>query len=294
MKRIHTSLAAAIAVCAASLAFTGCLSEKTGMEPEARKAGQLKLVPMNGLAKTAASTSGTYVFTLDTTRTSFQQYFILQNTGDEPITDIELVTDDPNFTFSPSRIAVLPPSAGTSVMQVIKLNVVHGKRLDAIGTGTFLTPGAHSVDASITGTTEEGGNEVAVEEDITFNTFAQLARFTLETDVDTFQLGDLMQGMTFDTEFDILGIPHYYVPMDSVRSLGNGIVMRNTGNTTLYIRNVNPHTYALQPAVILPPDSAWAFNSAYLEVDSKGVAFEPENLPTTTSGKVYFIAYPDY
>jgi hypothetical protein len=60
------------------LALAGCLSEKTGTQPEARSGGRIQLVAMKGIAKASASQSGTHSFTLDTARTSFQQYFILQ------------------------------------------------------------------------------------------------------------------------------------------------------------------------------------------------------------------------
>jgi hypothetical protein len=298
MNRFHRPFTALAATGLTAFLLSACMSGNTGTDggapqESARKPGQIRLVSMNGLSKGSLDSTTTH-FTLDTARASFQQYFILQNTGDFPVTDIELTTDNPNFTFSPSHIAVLPPSAGASLIQVIKLNVVHGKRLDAVGYDNYLAPGPVTVQVTVNGSTvDEDDSTLAVEDAATLETYAQIARFTLNTDVDTFELGDLMSGTTFNPVYGN-SVPHYYVPMDSARSTGNGILFHNTGNVTLYLSGINPHTYATQPPVALPPDSTYAFNSAYLEVDAKGVIFAPADLPVSTSGKVRFIAYPDF
>ena len=56
----------------------------------------------------------------------------------------------------------------------------------------------------------------------------------------------------------------------------------------------NPHTYVAQAPVVLAPGASFSFNSGYFEIDAQGVSFDPADLPATVTGKVRFIAYPDF
>lgn len=287
-----------LAILAAAALLTGCFSNDSNPSSPAsagRKPGQIQLVAMNGLAKGAASSvSSSYVFDLDTARSSFQQYFILQNTGDVEITDIDLATNNPNFTFSPSHIASLPPSEDASVLQVIKLNVVHGKRLDGVGYGDYLTPGLNTVTATITGATVDEENEVlALDESLTLKTFAKVAGFSILVADSSYALTSLQHGTTFGPPM-ATSIGHYYAPLDTVIDPTGTVSVKNTGNTPLTVRRWNAG-YPWEPlsTVTLAPDSSLSASGQIIELDADGATFAPADLPIGTNGKILFILYGD-
>jgi hypothetical protein len=280
---------------ATALTLSACMSGNTGTGGEtetqttARKPGQIRLVSMSGLSKGALD-SATTAFTLDTARSSFQQYFILQNTGDEPITNLTFTTDNPNFTFSPSHIAVLPPSAGASVLQVIKLNVVHGKLLDQVGQGTFLSPGAVTVHAAINGSTDTGAGEIAVSENLTLSTFAKLARFEIGIADSALRTLDKVRYGNFMSP--VLGYPFhmYYLQVDSTGgNYSPDIVLKNTGNVALTIeKRARLSPFAILDSLVLPPDSTILFKSNIFRIDAHGTTFAPWGTPVEDDGKVLF------
>jgi hypothetical protein len=296
---IHTRFTAraALAVCAIGALLAGCMNGNTATDESEGSAptrpGQISLVSINGLAKSAVTATGSTIITLDTARTSFQQYFILQNTGDEPVTDIELTTDNPNFTFSPSRIAVLNPSASASVLQVIKLNIVHGKKLEALGYGGFLTPGTNTVEAVISGVTFDDGDTVEVEEDVTLSTYAKLARIGVITQGTSRELPSLPNGYTgLGNNWGLT--PHYYAPIDSVTNPDNTISLKNTGNVPLLVRRwETTGSRDSLPTFVLDVDSSFSFTSVILELDAQGVTFAPAGMPLSDAGTARFLLYGD-
>jgi hypothetical protein len=285
---------------AMALTLSACMSGNTGTGGEtetqttARKPGQIRLVSMSGLSKGALD-SATTAFTLDTARSSFQQYFILQNTGDFEVTEIELTTDNPNFTFSPSKIAVLPPSAGVSLIQVIKLNVVHGKLLDQVGQGGYLTPGPVTVSAIVSGVTDTGAGPFTVTENATLSTFAKLARIEVGiTDSTTGTLDGVTYGHVMSP---VLGFPFraYYLKVDSTG--GNyqpSLALKNTGNVALTIERRSPsNPYPLIDSIVLPPDSAIMTKGNVFRIDAHGTTFAPWQTPVESDGKVLMGLYVD-
>jgi hypothetical protein len=297
MKFSRPTRYAALAACAAGLTLAGCLSGNTSAESDAARPGQIRLVSMNGLAKAAVSASGGLTFTLDTARTSFQQYFILQNTGDVPVTDIVLTTNNPNFTFSPSRIAVLHPSADAAVIQVIKLNIVHGTLVDAVGQGPYLPMGLLTVNASVSGVTDSGGSEVTVGETVSLTTFVKLARFEMGSSDSTLQTVDKLSYGLFMGP--VLGYPYnmYRVPVDSTGGNTNpDLILKNTGNValTIEVRDRTGPEYSIVDSLVLQPDSAHTFKNNIFRVDAHGTTFAPWQTPVESDGKVLFSASPDF
>ncbi|MCD6024794.1 MAG: hypothetical protein K0Q91_1710 [Fibrobacteria bacterium] len=287
-----------IAILAAAALLTGCFSNDNNPTGNSagRRPGQIQLVAMNGLAKGAVSgAASSYSFSLDTARSSFQQYFILQNTGDVEITDIELSTNNPNFTFSPSRIASLPPSEDASVVQVIKLNVVHGKRLDGLGYGNYLTPGLNTVTATIVGATIDEENEtLALNESVTLTTFAKVAKFSVVAGDSSYLLTSLWHGSTFGPPMGNPSIPHYYVPVDSALNPLGEVFLKNNGNTPLTVRRWSAgNPWGALSDVVLAPDSSFEASGEILELDADGATFAPADLPIGANGKILFIVYGD-
>jgi hypothetical protein len=67
-------------------------------------------------------------FVLDTIKSSRSFYFILNNVGQEDITDISISTDNNRFNISPSNISLLAGTKSTnnsSLIQIISLDVMY-------------------------------------------------------------------------------------------------------------------------------------------------------------------------
>jgi hypothetical protein len=86
-----------------ALGFTACIVEQSGLTSQSSnlepQPGQLQFAYMHGMQKVSVSggavhDSTTYEFNLDTAKSSIQQYFILQNTGDFDVHNIKLTTNN--------------------------------------------------------------------------------------------------------------------------------------------------------------------------------------------------------
>jgi hypothetical protein len=258
----------------------------------AKRPGNIQFTRVQGLAKQAVSAS-TGEFFLDTAKRSFSAFFILQNTGDTNVTDITLSTNHPNFTFSPSKIPVLAPSAGASLIQVIKLIVTHGPRIDAAGYGTFLPAG--NVEATVTlqgKTLDTNGNIVNV------TTSAKMKVFAKKADIEVSSGGvvrNLKTALRGTMNGDVTGyMAQFYV----YQELGNGtnpVIVKNSGNVSLPVRVWNH--YVSPPTVersrtLAAGDTLRLDHASYLELDPGDVVTDPEYLPRQASGKVLIGLYP--
>lgn len=84
---------------------------------------------MNGLSKVSvADTNAT--FDLGDLRGSKSYYFILSNIGSTSINNITLTTSDSSVVVTPSTIGVLYPNDSSSIMQTVKVTILHGTILE--------------------------------------------------------------------------------------------------------------------------------------------------------------------
>jgi hypothetical protein len=176
-------------ILALALGFTACMNQEspTSAQTTVPQPGQVQLVAMNGMGNGGLnkisiqpSDSFTYAFNLDTAKSSIQEYFILQNTGDFDIKNVTFTTNNPQFYFSPSTIALLPPSKNSSILQVITLNVVHGTRLSGVGIDSLLPTGINIASAQLTATTTDvHGDSLKISQNATMKVFAELMNFDI-------------------------------------------------------------------------------------------------------------------
>ncbi len=169
-----------------ALGFTACMnSQDAAVEPapssqDAVAHGQIQLVAMKGLSKVAASqqTSGsstTYVFDLDTANSSIQQYFLLQNTGDCDVQHVKLVSNNSHFYFSPSEIDLVPPAKSSALLQLVKLSVIHGTKINGVGPDSLLPKGNNVATIQLTGSTTNANHDsINISQDVQLKVYAKV------------------------------------------------------------------------------------------------------------------------
>lgn len=143
-------------LCLTSLVFSACLFQNESGE----KGGfsqPIRLVPVS-LQNTAIENR----IDLDTITGSAVQYFIIQNNGATNINDVEMISDNPNFSFQPSKIPVLAPAKQLNVQQIIALRIKNGSGSAGGGYDSILKAGPNRAAVSISGATTDKANNVQV------------------------------------------------------------------------------------------------------------------------------------
>jgi hypothetical protein len=264
-------------VMAPLLCLAGCLTQNDSAL--SGKPG-LQLIAISNDLTSRATDAGTGVFDLGNVDGSVQQYFILQNTGDAALTNIQLSTDNPNLTFSPSAIATLAPSTGLSIVQVIKLNIVHGRRLDAEGWGGLLPKG--KLQAALTVTADSG----KVRLDATVNLNARVMDAELYNEGTPFDFSSPNLFVLGGSVFPGSQTVPVYTPTGEARLV-------NTGNVPLLVRRW-ASAQAFDSVVVAPgavyPVTVEAFESGLtgLELEAYGVVSDPVKFRKNIDGRFFF------
>ena len=275
----------------AALGLAACVNESTdtGSDPQP---GQIQLV--QGLSKSSSSSdsSTNYVFNLDTIKGSVTDEFILQNTGDFDVKNIKLTTNNPHFYFSPSEISILRSSKKSLLVQVIKLNIVHGFRLDGVGTDSLLPMGNNTVTATLKAvTTNSHSDSISLSQIANLKVFAKVMDINAFSDSTSIDLSH--SGTVTGTPFPF-GVASVYTSPGKCKLL-------NTGNVDITIREWNKgQTAVLDSAIIKPGDSFFPTvnigNTVNIsvELDAQGVIANSSKFRRTTDGKIFFIFYKSF
>lgn len=280
-----------------ALCLFACNQQENGLTSQTPSTelqpGQLQLVRMNGMAKVSATAntskdSTVYEFDLDTAKSSIQQYFILQNTGDFDCKNVKLTTNNPKFYFTPSSFSVLPPSKGSSLLQVIKLSVIHGVRLDGIGSDSLLPMGNNTATVQLTATSTNSRHDViSLSQSASMNVFAKVMdiyAFSDSTPIDLFHPNGTLVGTAFP-----FGAVDYYTTFGICKFV-------NSGNVNIMVREWNNgQTIVLDSAVLRPGDSFFpatykgtgAFGS--VELDGNGVISNSRKFRRTTDERIFLM-----
>jgi hypothetical protein len=130
--------------------------------------GKLSLLPFQGLGRAVAGQpddkviSGSYIFQLGEIKSSRDFYFLIQNVGDFPISDISISTTNTSLYVTPSTINLLEPVQQSSILQVLRVTAVHGTALDGVGRSAMMPMGANSTIISISGTTTDSSQSTLI------------------------------------------------------------------------------------------------------------------------------------
>ena len=260
---------------ASALMFAACTNDGGTAANTDPQPGQIQLV--QGLSKISSSSvdsSASYVFNLDTIKSSVQDEFILQNTGDYDVKSIKLTTNNPHFYFSPSEIPVLSCSKKSLILQVIKLNVLHGVILNGVGYTDMLPMGANTATVQITATTTNAHHDsLTISQNATLKTFAKVADMAVYSGSSQVNLSNPSGSST--TGNVITGfVPWYATSISSIK---------NTGNTDLKLKN-----WTDGDSVVLKSDSIWSVTSSrsIIEVNTLGVISDPNKLLRSADGRI--------
>lgn len=273
-------------ILALALSFTSCMNG--GDSAADLTPGQLQLVSMKGLAKVATSSptsgSSSYEFDLDTANSSLQHYFLLQNTGDCDVKSVKLTTNNPHFTFSPSEIELVPPSSGSELMQLIKLSVVHGVKLNGVGPDSLLPMGNNLATIQLTGNTANAhGDSIRISQSVQFKVFAKVFDLVVLRQ-DSIPINFSKYGLGYNSAF--FGYTH-----EAIRTYDSGIdtlTVVNAGNAPFHILIFNSR-YVPVDSFEVAGGASFKLLPSTIQVDGHGVVSDPSKqyLYTHPDGKVY-------
>ncbi len=304
-----------ILILALVLGFTACMNKEdsvTAPISSDSQPGQIQLVSMKGLAKVTSSlktvgSSTTYTFDLDTANSSIQQYFLLQNTGDCDVKHVKLTTNNPNFYFSPSEIDILAPAKTSSLLQLVKLCVIHGTQINGVGPASQLPMGANIATASVSGTTSDSHHDsIAISQLAQFKVYAKIF------DVEFYSFDSSLVDMSRNN-FNFGG--YGGITGDAVRGFYTGkkplssptLRIFNSGNTSFKVKafynDANYIAVAADSMEVAPRcNMVVSFDgkpgAPLIQIDGHGVVAKSEKLwlqasvNSATNGKFTGIFYP--
>lgn len=171
-------------------------------------------------------------FALGDLKASKEFYFLLSNSSDKPIFDINLKTDNSQFNILPESISSLPENNSddnNSFLSLITLGIVHGKQLNGVGYTNLLPMGKNSAKLTITGKIIEGADTIETESDFSFEIDAKVMDIKLtESGAEI----DLLKPAGAITSQKLGEILRYY----NVKS--KTINIANTGNVDINVATI--------------------------------------------------------
>lgn len=237
---------------------------------------------------------------LDTIKSSRTFYFIIGNNGQSEITDVTVTTDNENFIVAPTHIPLIPGANRDMLLnQVFSLDVLHGTRINGIGSAKFLNKGDNICNLSIKGKASYGRSSTSVSLNVRIKIYAELMSISLfqgrfEYDLNTRDV--LMSG--FGTyPIDEMKMFYYF-------TINPPVTIKNTGNvdikmTLMSFDTGNPitQTAMIQPNdtlnLLLPIRESEYRDGGMIRLDSKGTVFDINKLNLGKDGAAYFaLQYP--
>ena len=218
---------------------------------------------------------------LDTITGSVVEYFIIQNTGGTNINGVEMVSDNPNFSFHPSKINMLLPAKQLNVQQIIALQIKNGSGSAGGGYDSALKAGPNHAAISISGATiDKANNALVLSEKITMNAYVKRADIRVVDSTGTIAFSSVGGGGTLS------GLsPDLY---SSYSVHGDSITLANTGNVDLRVSVWRGYSFDLKTDlkikvnenVRIPVPSTIAF-------DGGGVTSDPARFLVARDGRTY-------
>ncbi len=254
----------------------------SGQDPA--QAIRLVPVPAGALGKVAtgsanADSAGNQI-NLDTITGTVTEYFMIQNTGNVDISDIEIRTDNPNFSFQPSHIALLAPANQLNVQQILALTITHGAiTSDSSPIAATLKPGLNTATVSVSGSSLDKLNApLAISESIGLTAYAKLVDIAVRD-----QTGAIDLFHPWGKSWGALAPDAY--PIYS--ATGDSLTLINTGNVALDLNYWKDPDSAAVDVKIGVNDSARLPVPATMALDGGNVTTDPNKLPMSKNGKVY-------
>ena len=176
--------------------------------------------------RSASSVPHQVKFDLGEVKASKEYLFILSNSGDVPVFDINIAIDHSQFEVSPRRIDTLGVNGtANNLLPLITVGIKHGVALNGVGQLDLLEQGTHTGIVSIKGKTIISGDTVEVTADIEMIIEAKVADIDIYINDNLLNLGQ--------PDFQSIGFVRsdgYYIPENS------NIKVANTGNVSISLK----------------------------------------------------------
>jgi len=250
---------------------------------------------LDGLKKsTIATTSDSVSFSLGDLHSSKNFYFLLENAGSTPITNISLSTDDSDFEVEPSSISVLNPQNGladsqAAVQPIIRVEAVHGTSLDGtVGFRQLMPEGLNHSNLRISGTTSAGNTTVVV----------RLSVNALLLDADIRQDNGQLVAFTKPPDWLALGSSPTGASLPIYKVTGDTFTIINDGNVPLiisgerYLRALSfdklwSKTLSVSDSTTFLPDSSDIASGILIALDGNNTIANRAKFNNDADGKVY-------
>lgn len=276
-----------------SLTFSGCGgggSNSIAGPVATLKPGEFQVSMASNLKGSLKTTSSD--FDLGSLKATQSFYFVLNNSGDIPITDISLAVNNAAFEVYPQKIDQLANSSNVAAVPIISIKAKHGQTTGTVGHVPTLSPGELNAKVEITGKTKAAdGEEISLSYTLSLSTFVQYADIKLAYNGIERDLTKPDYGGTI-TLGDGSFVKSY---------VGAAPIIQNTGNTNLSleifdnqgvyligsekIRNVT-----LEPGQTYAEDfSSTTNNEVIVRIDTLGVVYDTERLKGHADGYIYFV-----
>jgi len=260
-------------------------SEK--IKPETIQPGKLGLTQIiNQRGRSQRVTQeNTINFNLGRIKGSQDFFFMISNTGQVPITDIQLESNHPKFEIFPKTIDKLTPSEEGGVIPLLKLSVIHGERLNGTGFQGLLPKGENEVTITIKGKTQDKGGtiEVSLNADIKINaSVMDIKMLKNGQEIDMKQSPGITT--TRETESGLIWVRTH--PTN-----GEEVSLENTGNVdldiTFKILGGQTNTQKVTPGEKF--NLGRIISPTLIILDSQGTITDKSKIQIGTDGKGYFV-----
>lgn len=231
-------------------------------------------------------------FSLGDIKASREFYFLISNGGENSIFDITLSTDNSHFSISPENISSLSgmnsKGAGTNIVPLIRLGVLHGIRLNGLGDAELLDMGNNHTELTITGKTIENVDTIDLESKFIFNVNAKIMDIEVYSNGQKINLSSPDGSARFGNYGINCQIPYYSAASDT-------IVIKNTGNVNVTINettiNDSGKRNDLKSNTLLQGQTVSVYlSNAYtiLELESGGTITHSSRIRLCDTGRGYF------
>ncbi len=199
-------------------------------------------------------------FNLGDIYASKEFYFMLSNAGDYPITNINIVSSNEQFTISPAQIDTLSSTNNNSFTQAITLGILHGKVLNGVGNAPNLEQGENTATLTITGTTYNGREYIDISFEVTINVVAKIADICVSTSSGAIDMTEYCSFALYTA-----GLYNFCVNQTDF------LTFQNTGNVTLnmnikYMDTINWNEFQYIETNISPTESYTLDNNSLSSV----------------------------
>ncbi|HAE37684.1 MAG TPA: hypothetical protein DCG57_03475 [Candidatus Riflebacteria bacterium] len=271
--------------------FTGCGGDSGSIfgPTTELKPGEFQVSLASSIKGNLKSTSAD--FDLGTLKATQSYYFLLNNSGDMPITDVSLAAENASIEVYPQKIDQISNSTDVAAVPIISIKIRHGQTTGTVGHVPTLSPGDLSANVVITGKTKTAdGEEISLSHSLNLSTLVQYADIKLTINgVERDLIKPNYSGSTIFGDGTSLRCYVGAVP-----------VIENTGNTSLKLTIFdNENTWLIGPTQIreatLAPGHTYTDdfsnttnNEVVIRIDTLGVVYDTERLKGHADGYIYF------